>query len=335
MIPIQVTDAPDAALVYAAPHRALGRYDLETLEQTACHLVPVTSWRSAILAAATRQRGVAALIPEILYGRVRHVDVADRLREHGVDAGPLAVGSITWRGHQDRPPGGAQEAGTVATSVVEHAARQGLPIAAAVSGWDVIIFVAWHRPVDSLSEWGQQLTTALDGLGANVVLGLAGPISDGDDVRDALMQARSTAYLLAAGRGDDDGPVAWARSGPASTVLAGLACLPQEHLRDLVDQSIKPLKEYDAGHDADLLHTLRVLVRHGGSTVAVAAALPAHRNTVDRRADKIKTLTGLDPRNDEDRLSLAVALRADALAAEPLLLTQAAQAAGTWVAGLI
>jgi len=66
-----------------------------------------------------------------------------------------------------------------------------------------------------------------------------------------------------------------------------------------------PLDRADA---ADLAETLRSLAAHGFDTVAAAAAMPVHRNTLLYRVAKIEKLTGLSLKDQRDRTLVLLAV---------------------------
>jgi purine catabolism regulator len=83
---------------------------------------------------------------------------------------------------------------------------------------------------------------------------------------------------------------------------------PQEIERFVAD-TIRPLVHYDEVHHAGLLETLKVFLNVDGSVGAAAKHLHVHYNTVYYRLWRIRQLTGYDPRDAEDRLSLQVGLK--------------------------
>jgi DNA-binding PucR family transcriptional regulator len=83
-------------------------------------------------------------------------------------------------------------------------------------------------------------------------------------------------------------------------------------LRDLAHSLVGPLIEWDGAHRSELVHTLEVLLRHGGSPTRAAAALHLGRQSLYQRIERIETLLGVavdDPALHASLLLAAVAHR--------------------------
>ncbi|HEY3316579.1 MAG TPA: PucR family transcriptional regulator ligand-binding domain-containing protein [Bacillota bacterium] len=70
--------------------------------------------------------------------------------------------------------------------------------------------------------------------------------------------------------------------------------------REVIDRVLGPVVD----NPDDLYHTLRVFLDSGGHTKESAEQLFVHRNTLRARLDRIRNLTGLDPRQPRERLLL-------------------------------
>src|ERR671927_692162 len=79
-------------------------------------------------------------------------------------------------------------------------------------------------------------------------------------------------------------------------------------LADMANESLDPLRSFDAAHGAELMATLESYLNNNGSVAAVAEALTLHRNTVRYRLAQITELTGYDPSVTADRVQLWLAL---------------------------
>ena len=77
---------------------------------------------------------------------------------------------------------------------------------------------------------------------------------------------------------------------------------------DMANESLTPLRTFDAAHGAELMATLESYLNNNGSVAAVAEALTLHRNTVRYRLAQITELTGYDPSVTADRVQLWLAL---------------------------
>ena len=75
---------------------------------------------------------------------------------------------------------------------------------------------------------------------------------------------------------------------------------------------MRPLREYDGRRNAGLIDTLRAYIDGNFSITRAARALDLHNNTVLYRLDRVRELTGRDPRNPRDIVFLALSLRLDA-----------------------
>ncbi|MGB3486084.1 MAG: helix-turn-helix domain-containing protein, partial [Mycobacterium sp.] len=79
-------------------------------------------------------------------------------------------------------------------------------------------------------------------------------------------------------------------------------------LRDFARLTLGAAIEYDADHDTELLHTVRVLLDHELDRRAAAATLHLHPNTVAQRIRRLEGLTGLRLMRPRDLLKLTSAL---------------------------
>jgi DNA-binding PucR family transcriptional regulator len=73
--------------------------------------------------------------------------------------------------------------------------------------------------------------------------------------------------------------------------------------RRLAERIVHPLVG-----QADVLHSLRSFLEREGSIAGAATATGAHRHTIRNHLDRVRELTGLDPRSLEDALQLRLAL---------------------------
>jgi sugar diacid utilization regulator len=80
-------------------------------------------------------------------------------------------------------------------------------------------------------------------------------------------------------------------------------------LDGFVDQVLGELIAYDARHQADFVLTLASFLRNNASPQATARELAVHVNTVSYRLQRIRTVSGLNLDDAEDRLLAGVALK--------------------------
>ena len=78
---------------------------------------------------------------------------------------------------------------------------------------------------------------------------------------------------------------------------------------DLEEETVGPLRRYDAARHTSLLATLQAYVKAGFKLVQAAESLRVQPNTVKYRLHKIQEVTGHDPFNSEDLTLFALSLR--------------------------
>ncbi|MEU1301268.1 MULTISPECIES: PucR family transcriptional regulator [Streptomyces] len=81
------------------------------------------------------------------------------------------------------------------------------------------------------------------------------------------------------------------------------------HIDALLEETVKPLVEYDQRKNAELLPTLRAYVGTGFNLTKAAAQLTVNPNTVVYRLRRIRALTRRDPMTVDDLLLLALGVR--------------------------
>ena len=86
-------------------------------------------------------------------------------------------------------------------------------------------------------------------------------------------------------------------------------------LKQIYEDTLAPLRSFDALHHADYEDTLFYYLKYNGSIQAVSAALFTHRNTVNYRMGKIKEILGCEFSTAEERFPylLAFHIRASLL----------------------
>jgi purine catabolism regulator len=93
--------------------------------------------------------------------------------------------------------------------------------------------------------------------------------------------------------------------------LSGLLLASEDvPLRDLAEDLLRPLRDFDAAHAGALVPTLRAYLDAGGSVAAVAAQLIVHPNTVRYRLAQIERLTAQSLTTTASRVQLWLALAA-------------------------
>jgi DNA-binding PucR family transcriptional regulator len=84
-----------------------------------------------------------------------------------------------------------------------------------------------------------------------------------------------------------------------------------ENAGRVISAALDPLRDYDAQRNASLVDTLRAYVDANFSITGAARAMHVHNNTILYRLDRIRRLTGRDPRAPRDIVFLALSLRLD------------------------
>jgi len=83
------------------------------------------------------------------------------------------------------------------------------------------------------------------------------------------------------------------------------------HAARIIEDALGPLRDYDERRNTALVDTLRTYLDTGLNVTRSAHALSVHANTVVYRLDRIRELTGRDPRRTGDLVFLALSLRLD------------------------
>jgi sugar diacid utilization regulator len=89
------------------------------------------------------------------------------------------------------------------------------------------------------------------------------------------------------------------------------------HADRILDSTLRPLLDYDAGKQAELVSTLRAYMESGFNLTRSAEVLQVHPNTVVYRLRRIRELSGRDPHDPNDLLLLFLGLKLCELRAQP------------------
>lgn len=92
--------------------------------------------------------------------------------------------------------------------------------------------------------------------------------------------------------------------------LTGLLAGVRDELgaSDFISQVLGPVLEHDRSQDTRLLDSLRAYLAHGCRPGPAAEELCVHRHTLGYRLDRVRDLTGRDPRSGEHLLEFGLAL---------------------------
>jgi sugar diacid utilization regulator len=81
------------------------------------------------------------------------------------------------------------------------------------------------------------------------------------------------------------------------------------HAERILDSTLRPLLDYDAAKNAELVPTLRAYVSSGFNLTRSAEVLNVHPNTVVYRLRRLRELSGRDPQDPDDLLLLFLGLK--------------------------
>ncbi|GHJ44650.1 hypothetical protein Cs7R123_19920 [Catellatospora sp. TT07R-123] len=218
-------------------------------------------------------------------------EVAAALRACGLpDAGPHTVLSAVTTG---------ADAAALLAELLHPAAA-----VVAADGDRAVAVVADAGP--AIRDQARHLVSAVRGL--RLTAGISEAAADPAGLPSALAQAEH-ALAYAAQR---TGRVRVVGSAELASHELLLAAVPRHTREAFAERLLAPLREYDATHRADLVHTLRTFLDCDGSWTRCAAAMHLHVNTLRYRIGRISALTGRNLDHFPDRVDLYLALRAAA-----------------------
>ncbi|MCU1435278.1 MAG: PucR family transcriptional regulator [Pseudarthrobacter sp.] len=166
---------------------------------------------------------------------------------------------------------------------------------AAVVGQDLVVVV--HDDGGAAPALARQLSDHLAEAGIHATIGIGGAYTKPNGLRWSYFEARDAA--------SHGLPV----NEPERLSLTSLLLASEDvPLADMANESLSPLRAFDATHGSELVTTLESYLTNNGSVAAVAEALTLHRNTVRYRLAQITELTGYDPAVTADRVQLWLAL---------------------------
>ncbi|MPY80564.1 MAG: GAF domain-containing protein [Actinophytocola sp.] len=143
-------------------------------------------------------------------------------------------------------------------------------------------------------------------LAGRITMGVAGPATSAPAVRAAHREARRCHELLLA-LSRDGTEASMADLGALGLVFDGTS---REEARQLVDDTVGPITEYDTQHGTLLTETLDAYFAAGRNPRAAARALRVHPNTVYQRLDRVDQVLGhRDWREPSASLTMQIALQ--------------------------
>lgn len=92
-------------------------------------------------------------------------------------------------------------------------------------------------------------------------------------------------------------------------VMLDQILVSSEYAQDLLDQTLRPLVEYDCSHSAELVETVRQFLAANLNLTRTATAMTLNANTVSYRLKRVEDLTGHNPTTSHGVTTFALALR--------------------------
>jgi len=156
--------------------------------------------------------------------------------------------------------------------------------------------------LDRVKDVVRSLAAPLGELGVSVGIGSWHPAASG--VPTAYSEAREAAEIALR-------PGMPERVVVFDDVLIDHVLRSNPHAARIIEDALGPLRAYDERRSTALVETLRTYFASGLSVTRSAEALSVHTNTVVYRLDRIRELTGRDPRKTGDLVFLALSLKLD------------------------
>jgi sugar diacid utilization regulator len=147
--------------------------------------------------------------------------------------------------------------------------------------------------------------------GATLSVGVGRFYSEPSDLLKTFEEAR-TALSIGRALGKTDAVTAFDDVGVYKLLLRVFEQAPQD-LQALVDETVKPLAEYDAKHKGDLLLTLETFLANNLNLNNTSEQLFTHRHTVRYRLERISEISGLSVDKSDELEKLSLGLKASRL----------------------
>jgi sugar diacid utilization regulator len=155
---------------------------------------------------------------------------------------------------------------------------------------------------DELDAVRRESAAMTEALAIDVAVGISGWHSGRPAIATAYAEARE-AVEIAAGMG------VRGRAISLDDVLVDHMLRASPHARRILEETLRPLAEYDEARRAELIPTLRAYLEAGTNLTQSARLLMVHPNTVVYRLRRIRELSGRDPHEMADLQILFLALK--------------------------
>lgn len=246
-----------------------------------------------------------SLLEAVLAGRSSAPSTQRDARILGIDLIPQNVVIVARapHGEEQRPRTLRSAATALRAQLLRHLQATHTLIGIREGEVVCVCLVPKPRDLQQATEAAHAAARALDELGMSVGVGSWHALAE--EVAAGYAEAREAADIAI-------------RTGVRSRavvyddVLVDHVLRSNENAGRVIAAALGPLREYDGRRDAGLIDTLRAYIDGNFSLTRAARALSVHNNTVLYRLDRVRELTGRDPRNPRDIVFLALSLRLDA-----------------------
>jgi sugar diacid utilization regulator len=208
-----------------------------------------------------------------------------------------------------QPPAGRLALDQIVEGTRTHLRPSGASLLVGIRQGDVVAIypASTPRELDVVRRHCAALTGALT---VDVSIGMSGWHRGRPAIATAYAEA-TEAVEIAAGIGIRDRAVA------LDDVLVDHMLRASPHARRILQETLRPLVDYDMARRAELVQTLRAYLSADTNLTRTARLLTVHPNTVVYRLRRIRELCGRDPHNMEDLQILFLALKLSELTSPP------------------
>jgi PucR-like helix-turn-helix protein/purine catabolism regulatory family protein/diguanylate cyclase with GGDEF domain len=287
------------ALLLCFPREELANESRQAIDQTIAHVGVYLARRGAIR--ATELRFAGELLELIAGGPGRLREINERLTAFGIDPSE-SLGVLALSSDHDKST-------ELEISILDRTVRElGLPAIVLARATEHMLFVQ----VESSEQLREAADTVLGHLRlhprvSGAAVGLGQVIPNAMHLATAVAEARQTRFLAES----DPEPYSLATPERGGSHELLLAVAGDDALAALARGLIMPIREHDAQHHSDLVHTLSTFLESSGQWKRTAEELHIHVNTLRNRISRIETITGRDMSTMAARVDFYLALKAE------------------------
>ncbi|MDQ1130490.1 PucR family transcriptional regulator [Microbacterium sp. SORGH_AS_0888] len=191
----------------------------------------------------------------------------------------------------------------LATIVADAARRAAAPSLAAPID-DAVVGALLRLPAGDERAFAERLTATAAEHGMDIVVGIAGPDTGVEQARAGLAESIETVNA-AVGIGHAAGAVRWDELGVRGLLYA---LRDDPRLHRFAERSLGELRRYDEEKGTTLVALLRHYLDAGRNKTTAAARAYVSRPWMHERLRRIEAVLGVDLENEEDCMTLQVAL---------------------------